>query len=162
MSVHFKLDFGMQAYYLAVPFPVERAAVRKIGANKKNGGVKISELANYAVKGLVYESNGILNELADCAARACLMLQESNVPFNVLIADCGRRIFLFPQVPGCYSTLNALLSFSITLKFSVVFFGNVSVLCRETSFRPGGWRYLGHSSESCSLGNQWAHCPETT
>lgn len=116
-----------QAYYLAVPFPVERAAVKKIGANKKNGGVKISELANYAVKGLVYESNGILNELANCVARACVMLQESNVPFNILIADCGRRIFLFPQ---CFAEKQAL--------------GQVGQDILDTQVNPAVWEISGH------------------
>lgn len=116
-----------QAYYLAVPFPVERAAVKKIGANKKNGGVKIAELANYAVKGLVYESNGILSELADCVARACVTLQQANVPFNVLIADCGRRIFLFPQ---CFAEKQAL--------------GQVDQDILDTQVNPAVWEISGH------------------
>eukprot|EP00250_Pteridium_aquilinum_P004893 c15074_g1_i1 orf=246-1580(-) len=116
-----------QAYYLAVPFPVERAAVKKMGANKKNGGVKIFELTNYAVNGLVYESNGNLNELADCVARACLVLQEHNVPFNVLIADCGHRIFLFPQ---CFAEKQAL--------------GQVGQDILDTQVNPAVWEISGH------------------
>jgi GDP-L-galactose phosphorylase len=89
----------VQAYYLAAPFPVERAEVKRIGTlKKKKASVKVFELANYAVRGLVYECVGSLDALAECVARACINLQEKNIPYNVLIADCGMRVFLFPQV----------------------------------------------------------------
>lgn len=116
-----------QAYYLAVPFPVERAAVKKIGTSKKKGGLKVFELANYAVNGLVYECNGSLDELADCVARACIVLQERNVPFNVLIADCGRRVFLFPQ---CFAEKQAL--------------GQVDQGILDTQVNPAVWEISGH------------------
>ncbi|CAL5388617.1 unnamed protein product [Camellia sinensis] len=41
-----------QAYYLAVPFPIEKAPIREM--TTLNGGVKISELLNYPVRGLVF------------------------------------------------------------------------------------------------------------
>ena len=106
----------LQAYYLVASFPVERAEVKRIGSLKKNKScVKVFELANYAVNGLVYECTGNLNDLANCVARACMVLQERNIPFNVLIADCGLRVFLFPQVNFLsffYYNKNAWTTFS--------------------------------------------------
>lgn len=116
-----------QAYYLAVPFPVERAVLKKIATHKNSRGVKVFEFANYAVKGLVFQSNGLLSELADCVARACVTLQESNVPFNVLIADRGRRIFLFPQ---CFAEKQAL--------------GQVDQDILYTQVNPAVWEISGH------------------
>lgn len=116
-----------QAYYLAVPFPVERAAVTKIATSKKKGGVKIFELSNYAVKGLLYEDGGNLEELATCVARACIILQERNIPFNVLIADCGHRVFLFPQ---CFAEKQAL--------------GLVDRDILDTQVNPAVWEISGH------------------
>ena len=73
--------------------------MKRIGTLKKmKASVKVFELANYAVRGLVYECVEGLDYLAECVARACISLQENNIPFNVLIADCGMRVFLFPQV----------------------------------------------------------------
>ena len=85
-----------QAYYLAVPFPIEKAPAKEIGT--LNGGMKISELVNYPVRGLVFEGGNTLLDLSRGVSDACICLQENNIPYNVLIADCGNRIFLLPQV----------------------------------------------------------------
>lgn len=89
-----------QAYYLSVPFPVEKTSKRSIPTAKgcNNRSVTVSELIDYPVRGLVYEGGCTLEDLSDIVAKACIWLQENNVPFNVLISDSGRRIFLFPQV----------------------------------------------------------------
>nr|CAD1842082.1 unnamed protein product [Ananas comosus var. bracteatus] len=96
-----------QAYYLAVPFPVEKAPTQKIPLveGESKSGVKVSKLLNYPVRGLVYEGGNTLKELSDVVANACICLQDNNIPFNVLISDAGRRIFLFPQ---CYAEKQAL------------------------------------------------------
>lgn len=116
-----------QAYYLDTPFPVERASTTKIASNKKKGGVKIFELANYPVKGLLYEGGSSLDVLASCVAKACTVLQERNIPFNVLIADCGQRVFLFPQ---CFAEKQAL--------------GQVDQEILDTQVNPAVWEISGH------------------
>ncbi|XP_020588018.1 GDP-L-galactose phosphorylase 1-like [Phalaenopsis equestris] len=119
-----------QAYYLAMPFPVEKAQTKKIhiiGGLAKNGDVKISSLVNYPVRGLVYEGGNSLKDLADVVAQSCICLQENNIPFNVLISDCGRRIFIFPQ---CYAEKQAL--------------GEVSQELLETQVNPAVWEISGH------------------
>lgn len=85
-----------QAYYLAVPFPVEKAPTRKIAALDK--GVNVSVLLNYPVRGLVFEGGNTIQDLSNAVSDSCICLQDNNIPFNVLISDCGKRIFLFPQV----------------------------------------------------------------
>lgn len=85
-----------QAYYLAVPFPIEKAPTKKI--IKLDGGVKVSELLNYPVRGLVFEGGNTVDHLSNAVSDACICLQSNNIPYNVLISDCGRRVFLLPQV----------------------------------------------------------------
>jgi GDP-L-galactose phosphorylase len=83
-----------------VPFPVEKAPTKKIPLAKSvpKSGMKVSKLMNFPVRGLVFERGNTLKDLADVVTNACIWLQDNNVPFNVLISDSGRRIFLFPQV----------------------------------------------------------------
>lgn len=85
-----------QAYYLAIPFPIEKAPTKKVTTT--GGGVKISELLNYPVRGLVFEGGNTVQDLSNTVSDACICLQVNNIPYNVLISDCGKRIFLLPQV----------------------------------------------------------------
>ena len=79
-----------------MPFPIEKAPSKKITTTK--GGVQLSELLKYPVRGLVFEGGNTLKDLSNVVADSCICLQETNVPYNVLISDSGKRIFLFPQV----------------------------------------------------------------
>lgn len=85
-----------------MPFPVEKAPIRKILARKGLGGagVIVSELLNYPVRGFAFEGgNGsTVRALSDAVVNSCISLQNKNIPFNILIAQCGKKIFLFPQV----------------------------------------------------------------
>ncbi|GMP65264.1 hypothetical protein CsSME_00026138 [Camellia sinensis var. sinensis] len=85
-----------QAYYLAVPFPIEKAPT--VNITDLNGGVKTSELLNYPIRGLVFEGGNTLEDLSNAVSNSCICLQDNNIPYNVLISDSGKRIFLFPQV----------------------------------------------------------------
>ncbi|KAL6641764.1 hypothetical protein ACP70R_019945 [Stipagrostis hirtigluma subsp. patula] len=118
-----------QAYYLSVPFPVEKAATHKIplAEDKMKSGVNVSKLVNYPVRGLVFEGGNTLNDLANVVSSACIWLQDNNVPYNVLISDCGKRIFLFPQ---CYAEKQAL--------------GEVSQELLDTQVNPAVWEISGH------------------
>lgn len=89
-----------QAYYLQAPFPVEKAPTEAI--SKANDmittGIVISQLLEYPVRGFVLEGGKTLKDLSDAVASACIRLQNTNFPFNVLISGCGKKVFLFPQV----------------------------------------------------------------
>lgn len=114
-----------QAYYMALPFPIEKAPTKKIIST--GSGVKISELLNYPVRGLVFEGGNSLEDLSNTVSDACICLQENNIPYNVLIADCGKRIFLLPQ---CYAEKQAL--------------GEVSSELLDTQVNPAVWEISGH------------------
>ncbi|KAF8410768.1 hypothetical protein HHK36_003305 [Tetracentron sinense] len=114
-----------QAYYLAVPFPIEKAPTRKL--TTFDGGVKISELLNYPVRGLVFEGGNTLQDLSNAVSNSGICLQDNNIPYNVLISDSGKRIFLFPQ---CYAEKQAL--------------GEVSQELLDTQVNPAVWEISGH------------------
>ncbi|KAG9447635.1 hypothetical protein H6P81_013763 [Aristolochia fimbriata] len=118
-----------QAYYLAVPFPVEKAPTRIITTvmGKSGAAVKISQLLKYPVRGLVFENGDSLEDLGDVVSSACICLQDNNIPYNVLISDLGKRIFLFPQ---CYAEKQAL--------------GEVCQELLDTQVNPAVWEISGH------------------
>ncbi|GMH14426.1 hypothetical protein Nepgr_016267 [Nepenthes gracilis] len=114
-----------QGYYLAMPFPIEKALTRKIAT--MDSGVKISELLNYPVRGIIFEGGSFLQDLSDAICGSCVCLQDNNIPFNVLISDLGRRVFLIPQ---CYAKKQAL--------------GEVSPELLDTQVNPAVWEISGH------------------
>ncbi|CAM8937248.1 unnamed protein product [Rhodiola kirilowii] len=114
-----------QAYYLAVPFPIEKAPTKEIVT--LSSGVKISRLLQYPVRGLVFEGGKTLEELSKAVSDSCICLQDNNIPHNVLISDCGKRIFLLPQ---CYAEKQAL--------------GEVSANLLDTQVNPAVWEISGH------------------
>ncbi|KAH0664366.1 hypothetical protein KY284_029297 [Solanum tuberosum] len=114
-----------QAYFLAVQFPIEKAPTQKITVT--DAGVKISEMLNYPVRGLVFEGGNTLEDLANVVSDSCICLQENNIPYNVLISDSGKRIFLLPQ---CYAEKQAL--------------GEVSAELLDTQVNPAVWEISGH------------------
>lgn len=120
-----------QAYYLSVPFPVEKAPMWKILAKKGLGGagVIVSKLLNYPVRGFAFEGgNGsTIRDLSDAVVNSCISLQNKNIPFNILIAQCGKKIFLFPQ---CYAEKQAL--------------GVVDQELLDTQVNPAVWEISGH------------------
>ena len=93
-----------QAYYLAAPYPLERAPtapIKRAGATIKLGSIKgdvsVSELVGYPVRGLVFEMGTSLGELAEVVATACQRLTLRNIPHNMMIVDRGARVFLVPN-----------------------------------------------------------------
>ena len=55
------------------------------------------QLAEYPVRGLVFECGQNLPDMADFVAEVCERLQEGNIPHNLFIVDCGMRVFLYPN-----------------------------------------------------------------
>ena len=114
-----------QAYYLALTFPIEKAPTKNITSS--DVGVKISELVNYPVRGLVFEGGNTLEDLSNAVSDACISLQDNNIAYNVLISDSGKRIFLMPQ---CYAEKQAL--------------GEVRAELLDTQVNPAVWEISGH------------------
>ena len=90
----------LQAYYMNAPFPIERVPTVCIQQKKRKRGLKISSLCNYPVRALVYELGSSLEEMAVAVGAAAQELERRNIPFNILIADSGARLFLMPQCFG--------------------------------------------------------------
>ncbi|KAJ1286677.1 hypothetical protein BS78_03G370200 [Paspalum vaginatum] len=87
-----------QAYYLKAQYPVEKAAAENLMTI--GNGVSIARLVDYPVNGFAFEGGASLEDLSDVVSKLCIFLQENNRPFNVLISDSGKRVFLLPQ---CYA-----------------------------------------------------------
>ena len=91
-----------QAYYLMEAFPIERAPTRRLPAEvypskRHRHGIKVSEVFEYPVRCLCFERGDGFESLAQMVGVACERLQDRNVPFNLLVADRGARVFLIPQ-----------------------------------------------------------------
>lgn len=59
--------------------------------------MRVYQLAEYPVRGLVFECGQNLPDMADFVAEVCVRLQEANIPHNLFIVDCGMRVFLYPN-----------------------------------------------------------------
>ena len=89
-----------QAYYLAAPMPLERAKTNLIQSRASKGGlshINIHKLADYPVKGLVFEAGDSMEEMASLIGGLCQRLALKNIPFNIMIVDRGARVFLIPN-----------------------------------------------------------------
>ena len=118
-----------QAYYLKHAFPVEvaePAAVRHRKQKTVGSAVHVSKLVDYPTRGLVFNGPN-LKAVSEVVGRLCGELAASNIPHNVLISDCGARVFLFPQ---CYAAKQAA--------------NEVPDDLLETQVNPAVWEIAGH------------------
>ncbi|OWM84992.1 GDP-L-galactose phosphorylase 1-like [Punica granatum] len=121
-----------QAYYSAATFPAEKAPTEPIVITRTPGGLQergitVSKLLGYPVRSLELEGGDSMQELCNVVVSSCICLQNNNIPFNLLISDCGKRVFLFPQ---CYAEKQA--------------FGEVSPELLNTQVNPAVWEISGH------------------
>jgi GDP-L-galactose phosphorylase len=90
-----------QAYYLMEAFPIERAPTSRLPSNvykkRHRHGSTVSQVVDYPVRCLCFELGDSFESLAELVGTCCERLQGRNIPFNLLIADHGARVFLIPQ-----------------------------------------------------------------
>lgn len=91
-----------QGYFLMAPFPCELVPTMPIAdALFDSDYVRVSELIGYPVRGWVFEMSATfdhsLEPMAEAVGRVCMKLQEMDVPYNMVIVDCGARVILWPQ-----------------------------------------------------------------
>lgn len=86
-----------QACYFSNPLPVEVMPVVTLWDNGL-GGTRICSLIDYPIKALLLESKSNVKVSVEVLAEICSCLQGKNIPYSFLISDCGKRIFLFPQM----------------------------------------------------------------
>eukprot|EP00210_Caulerpa_lentillifera_P006859 g6556.t1 len=121
-----------QGYYLMAPYPVERAVTEELtGHLMVHKKIRISQLKGYPVKGWVFEMMEDFDEcvapMASVIAGVCEQLQEKNIAHNLLISDCGARVFLWPQ---CFAKKQAA--------------GLVSTEILATGVNPACFEIAGH------------------
>eukprot|EP00775_Hariotina_reticulata_P005628 gene5628-5867_t len=146
-----------QAYYLHAPLPCERAPSTPLdpallGQRRRPacpaGQVHISKLSDYPVRGWVVEGSSLAAMAQDLAEAyeaglgyehgaalhkgwvvgdAARAMQQHNIPHNILIADCGARVFIFPQ---CYAEKQAR--------------GEVPEHLLDIGVNPAVWEISGH------------------
>ncbi|KAK1668972.1 hypothetical protein QYE76_057131 [Lolium multiflorum] len=114
-----------QTYYLKVQYPVEKAPTEELTV--LGNGVTVSQLVQYPVSGFVFQGGMSLEDLSHVVSNACIFLQQNNTPFNVLISECGRRVFLLLQ---CYAEKQAL--------------GSASQEFLDMRINPAVWELSGH------------------
>lgn len=77
----------VQAYYLAAPFAVERAPTQALTGYRRRKDVEVAQLAEYPVRGLVFEAGESLTAMAYLVGAACRRLQvccDNDSAFHVL------------------------------------------------------------------------------
>ena len=82
-----------EAYYLDLRFLVEKTPTKRVPWQSEKGGVNIYELCNYPMIAMVFEGGITLEDLYNSIGNSYIFLQDNNIPYNVLIVDCGKRVF---------------------------------------------------------------------
>ncbi|KAG6489589.1 hypothetical protein ZIOFF_050864 [Zingiber officinale] len=88
---------GFQASYFADPLPVELLPSIPVYGNLLSTGIYIGEVADYTLKALVFVSKNF-NKTVQVVGEICAYLCDNGSAFSLLISDCGKKVFLFPQV----------------------------------------------------------------
>ncbi|WOL02256.1 hypothetical protein Cni_G10975 [Canna indica] len=114
-----------QAFYLMETFPVEKTPTQSIAT--LTSGVKVFQLTDYPVRGLVFEGGNKIEDLSVTASTACIFMQDNDIPYNVLISDYGKRIFLLLQ---CFAEKRA--------------HGEIRQEILETQMNPAAWELSGY------------------
>ncbi|XP_020093016.1 GDP-L-galactose phosphorylase 1-like isoform X2 [Ananas comosus] len=85
------------ANYFANPLPVELFPTISAYEDVLITDTQICEVMDYPLKTLVFMSKN-LKSLVALVTKICSTLHSQNTAFNLLITDCGTKIYLFPQV----------------------------------------------------------------
>ncbi|KAL5577400.1 hypothetical protein UlMin_019099 [Ulmus minor] len=85
-----------QACYFPNPLAVELMPVDVIFGNMR-GGLCVSVVKEYPIKTLIFKSTQNLKIMTEVLVETCSCLQEKCISYNLLISDCGKKIFLFLQ-----------------------------------------------------------------
>jgi len=107
---HFRIGFNslgayatinhlhFQGYYMWQSFPVELAARQALF--EAPGGVTVSHTLDYPVRLLVctaHAPGSSLMALARVVAHMCERFEATNTPYNLLITESGRCVYVIPQ-----------------------------------------------------------------
>lgn len=97
-ALKFYYSFLMvQGCYFPSPLPVELTAVDTFFRDGRRG-MRISAVTDYPIKTLLFESSQRFKIMVEVLVEICSRLQGRRIPYNLLITNCGQKIFLFLQV----------------------------------------------------------------
>lgn len=85
-----------QACYFQIPLPVEFMPSDTFFGDGQEE-IRISSVADYPIKTLIFESNHF-KLMLEVVAEICSCLRGKQILYNLLISDHGRKIFLFLQL----------------------------------------------------------------
>ncbi|KAB1222823.1 GDP-L-galactose phosphorylase 1 [Morella rubra] len=85
-----------QGCYFPSPLPVELTAVNTFFRDGRRG-MRISAVTDYPIKTLLFESSQRFKIMVEVLVEICSHLQGRRIPYNLLITNCGQKIFLFLQ-----------------------------------------------------------------
>lgn len=122
------------------------ASVPGYPGSKKYKDVRVYQLAEFPVRGLVFECGQNLPDMADFVAEVCVRLQKANIPHNLFIVDCGLRLFLYPNG---FAQAKAEVGLWVFCLRNVQHFAEVSCVWAQVSCV-----YFKHSLVPCS-GSAW-------
>lgn len=86
-----------EACYFPSPLPVELTPVDTF-FHEGQRGMRISAVTDFPIKTLLFESNKKFKRMVEVLVEICCQLQEKSIPYNLLISDSGKKIFLFLQM----------------------------------------------------------------
>ncbi|KAK4858354.1 hypothetical protein QYF36_015118 [Acer negundo] len=95
-----------QACYFPDHLPVELMPVDTFFADGRTG-THISTVMDYPINALLFECTYNIKMMVEVMSETCSYLQEKNIPYSILISDCGKKIFLFLQTLGTSCKLSA-------------------------------------------------------
>lgn len=61
-------------------------------------GIQISTVIDYPIKTLLFESNCNIRMMVEIVSETTRYLLDKEIPYNLMISDCGKKVFLFLQV----------------------------------------------------------------
>ncbi|OAY31578.1 GDP-L-galactose phosphorylase 1 isoform X1 [Manihot esculenta] len=94
-----------QACYFPDLLPVEHMPVDILfDAGQK--GIQISTVIDYPIKTLLFESNCNIRMMVEIVSETTRYLLDKEIPYNLMISDCGKKVFLFLQAQTLSSSCN--------------------------------------------------------
>ncbi|XP_021592434.1 GDP-L-galactose phosphorylase 1 isoform X2 [Manihot esculenta] len=95
----------INACYFPDLLPVEHMPVDILfDAGQK--GIQISTVIDYPIKTLLFESNCNIRMMVEIVSETTRYLLDKEIPYNLMISDCGKKVFLFLQAQTLSSSCN--------------------------------------------------------
>lgn len=102
-GLSFRKLLRRKACYFSNHLAVELMPVDAFYGNVKSG-IYISAVTDYPIKTVLFESNQKFKTMMEVLAKICSCLKGMRISYNLLISECGKKIFLFLLLQGSENT----------------------------------------------------------